>query len=336
MQVLFWGLLSGSVVADTVTLYLWEEYRADETVATFQQQSGHTVKQVFFDDESTREHILASGRGQSFDLVILDSITAEVFAQQGRIQSFSPVLLDAGGMLDPRWQRGCGEFGVPYAWGTTGILYRESVSKDPIRSWMQLFSPPAEHQQRVVMYDEMIDSIGVALLALGKDPFSEEEADLKAAYALMQQQRSALLAAELGLSYGIEQGAESQMSLALGYAGENETLAEATGQSDWQYVVPNEGTLLWLECWAAPAGRPLSKAAQAFLAFLNQPEQAASNAEAAWIATPNRAAVALTSAEYRADSGLFPSSEVMARSHAYKHLSPKAMQLRLRIIHSLQ
>ncbi|GAA5218699.1 spermidine/putrescine ABC transporter substrate-binding protein [Corallincola platygyrae] len=317
-------------------LYTWEEYLAPEVIAQFTKETGHKISQTYFDDEEIRDSVITSGRGEAYDLIMMHGASLQLMAEQGFFHSLDEINAELKDDFDPRWSALCGQYGLPYSWGTVGIVYRTSVSDTPITSWQQLFTPPKEHQGKVVMYMDVLDAPSSALLAIKEDPFTDDKKTLKKAYSLLKEQQKYLLAKEYGYGYALRMKAKSQMTMSLGYSDDQYVMQEETGQSDWVYVVPEEGTLLWAECLAAPTGKPLNAATQAFLRFISRPEVAAKNAETIWFATPSNAALKLTSEEYRSDQALFPNQKILEKSSLYRRLEPKAMRIRERMIGSLE
>ncbi|MCL6416012.1 spermidine/putrescine ABC transporter substrate-binding protein [Aestuariirhabdus sp. Z084] len=332
---LFFVLLSCTTSAYEVELYIWEEYLAPEVLEAFTEETGHTVKQTYFDDEGQRDAVIASGRGQSFDLIMMESIGLQILSEQGLLADLSGITKAFDQQYDPSYLSACTDYGTPYSTGTTGLLYRRSVAKTPIDSWQQLFNVTPEHRGRVAMYMDNLDAPGTALLALNLDPFSEDPADLKQAFALLKAQQPHLLTDEYGFSHALRKKENNQISLMLGFSDDLESISEATGQQDWAYIIPKEGSLLWVECLTAPEGKAVHPATQALLNFLARPEIAAQNAESIWFVTPNRAAQKLASEEYQTDDSLFPPQHVQDRSVVYKRLSPEALSLRARMLNAL-
>lgn len=183
-------------------------------------------------------------------------------------------------------------------------------------------------------YDS-VDGPAAALMAVGKPPFSENVQDLALAYNLLQQQQPHLLGVGYAANYVSENGSDQDMSLGLGFSGEDYQIQERLGQADWVYVVPEEGTVLWTECWGAPAGKPINEATKAFLNFLNRPDIAAKNAELIWFATTSPEAMSLASEEYQEDKNLFPDESILAKSTTYARMSPLALQQRMRMMYKL-
>ncbi|MBM7035462.1 polyamine ABC transporter substrate-binding protein [Vibrio ulleungensis] len=317
--------------AEVIKFFNWDGFIAPDVIEQFEQQSGHTVSLSHFDNEMQRDQIIISGRGSAFDLAIVDHMSAQHMLAQGYLTE-APTLATARAQLfEAPFNNYCGSAGYPYAWGTLGILHRQSVTKTPITSWKQLFDIPVEHRNRMVFYMDEVDTVAAALYALNLDPFTEDKTELKLAFDLMMGAK----ADRLGTGYLASEGIYSSFpkaSLALGYAGDEFYLNQHSSYSDWTYTIPDEGTLLWVECLVLPKGRTLKPATVEFIQYISQPEQASKNAELTGFATPVKEAKELSSKEHRQDTTLYPSVDIMQRSTAYKTLTFDALQVRSRMI----
>ena len=56
-------------------------------------------------------------------------------------------------------------YSVPYTWGTVGILYNTSIIKETPDSWEDLWDE--EYFDRILMYNNSRDTLGVALIKNG-------------------------------------------------------------------------------------------------------------------------------------------------------------------------
>ena len=116
------------------------------------------------------------------------------------------------------------------------------------------------------------------------------------------------------------------------YAGDIFNLKQSTGQRDWEYIVPKEGTLLFVDCFTAPASTVLKEATKAFLAFMNDPAIAYKNASEMWFSTTNEAAQLIADDNYKNDSEISPNAETLKRSYSYQIMSKENLLLRNRIV----
>ncbi|NOH31923.1 ABC transporter substrate-binding protein [Vibrio chagasii] len=318
-----------------IYLYNWDEFLSDGVIQQLKDTYGISLKQQHFSDESIRDEVLLSERRDAFELVVIESMKLKAFAEQNLFHNLSDIQQSLANNFDSRWVGGCGDYGIPYAWGTSGILYRRDKVAIP-NSWKAILDPETENSGRISMYYEPTDLVSVALLLNQFEPFTNNEQELRVAYQTLQAQKPHLESNEYVVEYIHQPERLANIDLAYGYSGDSYILNEVDPEASWAYIVPEEGTTLWLECIAAINNGELSQQASTILSFLSQPEIAAQNAMDSWFATPSSKAKALTSQEYQNDPELFPSQEVLERSYLYQSLEPNSLQIRNRIVDSLR
>ncbi|MDJ0877351.1 MAG: spermidine/putrescine ABC transporter substrate-binding protein [Halieaceae bacterium] len=330
------GLTTVPAVADTLNIYIWDRYLADRVLVDFTEETGHPVREEYYDSEPVRDAVVTSGRGAGFDLILMDNAALQILAEQGLFHDLSDIAAELGStVIDPRWQEACGAYGIPYSFGVLGLLYRESVAREPLTSWRQLFESPVEHRGRIVMYADDIDTTSAALLATGAHPYAEDTTAMRRAYALMQTQLPHLLAWDYGISYAEAHGADSRMSLTFGFNGDENGLRLATGQNDWTFVVPREGSVLWADCLAVPKGKPVTEAIRQFLLFINRPKVAAYNADDIGFASPNLPAAAHFSEIQQGRMEMLSTVDVRADARTLRDMGFNARRLRDRMMKAL-
>ncbi len=315
-------------------IYTWEEYLSEDVIELFEEQTGHSITQIYFENEQLRDEVITTDRALAYDLFIMDGYTLNAYSAAGMAKNLSSVSIPNLKHINQIASSVCGDWGVPYSWGTMGIGYRESLITQPVTSWSQVFSLSKKGTNIVIPSDDL-DTVGFALLSLGLNPMTNDENELRQAYKLLANSKKDILAFRSAVGYSLEMMATSSMEMAVMYSGETYTIREATGQDDWHYVVPQEGTLMWYECFAVPSEKPLSDATIAFLNFINEPKIAAMNAEDLWIATANESALNFVSDEYLNDRELFPETEVLDRSFQYTRLDQVSSKTRARMISAL-
>ncbi|MBY6196493.1 spermidine/putrescine ABC transporter substrate-binding protein [Vibrio hangzhouensis] len=322
--------------AEEILFYNWVRYLDQTLIEQFEAEYGVKIAQDHFSSEDLRDEVINSGRVNGFDLVLVDGWSLQMMGNKKLFHNVSELLSLMPGHFGAEFQQACGEYGIPYSWGTLGIVYRSEITSEPITSWKQLFNPPKEHHGKVVMYINIVDGTASALLAAEQAPFTSDVEALKQAYAYYQLQAPYVLSYEYGDSYAYRYGQGSEMTMALGYSGDEYSIAESTGQKDWVYVVPKEGTVIWTECLAFPAASEIKPETLDFVRFLSRPDIAIQNAESVWMATPVIKALDLATEEYRTDPGLFPSQDVLEKSHYYQPIAASGQRLRFKIQQSLR
>jgi spermidine/putrescine transport system substrate-binding protein len=324
--------ISTSTAADEIKIYTWAEYISNDVIAKFEAQTGHKVTQVYFENEQLRDEVITSGRGEAYDLIIVDSLSLKMLSDKALMNDYSQQTISNVKFIDSKAIDACGNTGIPYAWGTMGIAYRQSFFPTPPTSWMDILRPSTNLDKKITIPLDDIDTVAIALIALGYSPFSDNKEELMAAFKLLQETKNSIKTFRNSISYALEKGHESDLAAAVIYSGETFDLKDATGFNDWQYIIPKEGTLLWYECFTSLAVTPPKPATIEFLNFINQPKIAALNAEDEWFATTNQAALKYVSPDYLSDPELFPKVTALQRSSTYQEVLLNGLQMRSRII----
>ncbi len=318
-----------------LTIYIWEDFIADQVIESFVKETGIQVKQVHFDSDQTRDEVFASTQGEKFDLVVFDAVSGMIFGKNDLLLGITESIVPTIKNIDKRWKESCGNFGVPYFYGTVGLLYDKTKYPSPPNSWGDLLKPSKEHQGHVGMIKDMTDTLVPPLLYLGYNLNTEKEEELRKAYELLLQQVPYVSSYDYALTAIQAKGEKNNMHIALGFSSDEYTLNDLTGTENWSYVIPREGTALWVDCMAIPRKSVNQKNALAFLNYLSIPKVAAINTEDAYLPTPISAARELLPEETASDTDLFPTEEQLNNAQMYRILSDSNLQLRRRMLDTL-
>lgn len=313
--------------ATELSVLTWSEYIDPDVVADFEAKTGYQLKFTYFETDETRDDYLIATDGKGYDLIMVNRYGQQIYQQRGWLAQITPDDVPNLRHIDKKWlPDGSVDqlYGVPYFWGTLGIAYRDDLVSKPITRWMDLFDPSPELQGRIVMIKASRDLIGMALLALGHSVNSTDPQALGEARELLLRQKPFVK----GYSYV---ALSEESSLVKGtvvaaqvYSGDALMMQEFN--SHIRYVVPEEGSNLWVDNWAVAAQSQNKATAFAFINFINEPEVAAKIAEYVHYATPNLAADKLLPDEHHTDPIINPSQEVLERSAIYQMLPPRAIK----------
>jgi spermidine/putrescine transport system substrate-binding protein len=211
-------------------------------------------------------------------------------------------------------------YSVPYFVGLTGIAYNKKIITTPPDSWSILFDPAQlePYQGKVSMLDDERESIGAALVYLGKSINSTDPADLAEAEKLLQAQKP-LLAAYNSSDFNRKlAGEEIVLAHAWnGGAGQAFTgLDDFPGNENIGFVIPREGGTIWQDNLMVVKDSPNQYTAEVFINYLLEPSVGAKNTDYVLYGTPNLEAFELldpaTKAVYDAGFGP-PDSELVKR-----------------------
>jgi spermidine/putrescine transport system substrate-binding protein len=338
VQLLALGLLASTVPAqagESLTLLTWEEYLSDAVIERWQRETGVEIKQIYFDNGDRRDRVLAQPDHQ-IDLALTEMISASRFGARGLLEPLDTQQLPRLRHVPQRWRSSCGRYAVPYLWGTLGIAYRSDRIASAPRSWADLLKP-ARREPHIIMMEDHEDILASPLILQQHSINTSDNEELKAAFDLLVAQSGAVLTYEYAITALRSRRFLERADMALAYSGDQQVLNEVEGieGEPWRYVVPEEGTLLWVDCLSVPSNTRNKALAYRFLDFLNRPEIAALNAADLGVATPNAAAQTLLPDEIRHDPTIYPPEDVLARSQVYEMRPLQGTQTRRRIISAL-
>ncbi len=306
---------AGYCPASELVVYTWEHYLAPEVKSRFEQETGIHVKEVNYDSDEARNRLLAGGYPPEFDIVSIDSLSLNDPAWQKLFVRMPVATREQNPAMDPEFIARCGELSVPYMWGSLGIAYRQSQVSEPITRWKQLFAPEPGLSGRIVMVDDTFDLVSVALKAAGFSINTNSEAELQAAYHLLRKQRPFVATYQLSFAALADSALGKKIAAAMVYSGDFYVIRRYSEYKDWVYVVPEEGSPLWLDCMSVLKTSQHPKEATRFLHFLTRPDIALLNGQTmGFIPALNRHYLPQT---LQRNSIIYPPAKQLQRSEFY-------------------
>ena len=310
-----------------LNLYIWNDYLADDTISNFEKEFGIKVSVTNFGSNEELDSKLAPGNS-GYDVVVPSASAYERQIQAGYYQKLDKSLLPNLSNMDPEIQARLAlqdpnnEHAVLHMWGTTGIGYNEekikAAMKDaPLDSWRLVFDPDVVKNFEkcgVAVLDSATEMFTMTLAAMGKNPNSQDPADLEAAGAELMKIRPFLR--YIDTQRMITDLANGEICLAVGYSGDilqarDRAEENETGQTI-KYVIPEEGSIIWFDSYLIPADAPHPKNAHTFINYMLRPEVIAEVSNYTNYANGNQAATELVDEHVRNDPGVYPPPEIMA------------------------
>ncbi|MDR2657440.1 MAG: spermidine/putrescine ABC transporter substrate-binding protein [Oscillospiraceae bacterium] len=313
--------VSMSALADgEVNVYNWEDYISEGALALFEEETGIKVNYMRF---TTNEDMLVQVRADptNYDVIfpsdyIIERLISEELLEEldwGNIPNASNVL---GWLNNPSYDPD-GRFSVPYMWGTVGILYNTKMVNAPIDSWTALWDE--EYKNNVFMMDSIRDTIGVTLKMLGYSMNERSQEALDAVKdRLIEQKRAGIVKA-----YQVDETKDKMIAgeAAIGVVWSGDAAYAMGYNEDLAYVVPNEGSNVWVDGMCVPKGARNKANAETFIDFMCRPDVALLNFEEIWYCTPNAGTIALLDEETLQDETIFPPQDVIDRCEFFQDIS---------------
>lgn len=276
-----------------VYVYNWGEYIDPETIKMFEDETG--IK-VIYDEFDTNEAMYPKVEAGSS---VYDVICPSDYMIQKMIDNDLLSELNFDNMPNARDNIGKqyyeqaaafdpdNKYSVPYCWGTVGILYNKTMVTEPVTSWSILWDE--KYKDNILMQESVRDAFMVALKLNGYSMNTLDEAQLQTA------KESLITQKPLVQAYVIDQVRDKMIGgeAALGVIYSGEAIFTQRENSDLEYVVPEEGTNLWIDGWVVPKNAANKENAEKFIDFMCRGDIALMNFEYITYSTPNTAAQAL-------------------------------------------
>jgi spermidine/putrescine transport system substrate-binding protein len=312
--------------ANDLVVLIWPGYLDPALVARFEAAHGVQVGEVNFESDDARDAMMIETGGAGFDVVLVNGSNLDAQTAHGWLAPLALEHLPNLKHVEPRWRSAfpaAERYGVPYFWGLIGIAYHRDRLAVPVTRWMDLFRPRPELHGSIAMLNNVREVTAIALMALGYPGDSTDAAALEAAAALLQEQTPYVHTYEY---QGLRSArlASGEIAAALSYSGDWVVTHREHPEID--YVVPLEGTVLWVDYLAVASVSRNQPLAWRFIDFLNEPDNALQLAEFVSYPTPNRAAAARLSRDLLENPVIYPPPEVLARAVALSPPPPQALR----------
>lgn len=307
----------------------WSDYLDPALVAQFERQYDADVAEIYYSSDDQRTEMMLVNGGRGYDLILVSGVSLETYARRGWIAELDPARAPNLQHLNPHWSQaveGAEKYGVPYFWGTTGILYRSDLVTTPITHWQQLFRPAPELQGKIAMIETSADMIGMALKTLGYSANSTNKAHLAEAETLLLEQKPHVRTYQYITLDEQSPILSGDILATMMYNGDALILQEYNDRL--RYVLPREGGNVWVDYLALGTHARDPDLAYAFLDFINEPAHAAQQAQFVYYATPNMAAEALLPAEFLQNPVIYPDPTTLESSEFHQGLPARAMRQR--------
>jgi putrescine transport system substrate-binding protein len=329
---------SGTPQPKVLNLYIWSDYLAPETIASFETLTGIKVHVAYFETNETLESRMLTGNS-GYDVVVP---TGPYFQRQIRSGAYLPLdkkKLPNLSNLDPELMARVATndpgntHGVIYAWGTYGLGFNEKMLAEalpnvPFDSWRLIFDPAYAAKLAkcgISTLDAPAGVVRLVLQYLGKNSNTPSPQDLADAEAVLSKIRPYIRT--IDSTNIIQAMANGDICIALGYNGDfvqaRKRAKDAQNGVQIGFIIPKEGSLLWFDILAIPRDAPNVDSAHLFINYLMNPQVIATITNFIGFANANSAASPLLDASIASDPIVFPPRDQQQRLFVQTEDSPE-------------
>jgi spermidine/putrescine transport system substrate-binding protein len=277
-------------IENRLNLYNWSDYIAPEVIPAFEREFG---VQVNYDTYESSEELVAKlqAGASGYDLVVPTTYAVTALLSADLLAPLSPRYLPNLANVAPLFRRLAFDLEnrhtVPWQWGMTGIAWRTDRVSEPPASWGVFLEE--RYRGKMTMLDDLRDVIGAFLKLRGHSLNSVDPGQLESA-------RADAAAAKANLKAYLSAPVKGQLIagdvwIAQLWNGDAAQAAREEPRIAW--VLPEEGSTLWIDSLAVPRSAPHPRAAHEFMNFILRPDIGAAISRTTGYGTPNHAAMAM-------------------------------------------
>jgi putrescine transport system substrate-binding protein len=315
-----------------LNIYNWSDYIADDTIKNFEKETGIKVNYDNYDTNEILQAKLVAGN-TGYDIVVPSSHFAKLQIEGGLLQKLDRSKLTNWGNLDPTLLKQLGtvdpgnEYLVDWLWGyvTVGInIPKVKAALGPLpmpdNAWSLIFDPKYASKLKscgVNFLDSASEVLPVAMLYVGKPPYSTNAADYDAAAKMLQSVRPYVT--RFSSSGYINDLAGGALCAVMGYSGDiNIARARAIDANPKQppaieALIPKGGATLFFDTMAIPKDAKNVANAHLFINYILRSEVAASLTNKVFYANPNAASLKFVKKDVAENKTIFLSADDKAR-----------------------
>jgi spermidine/putrescine transport system substrate-binding protein len=310
-----------SAPSKNLNIYCWSEYIPQPIIDRFSEETGIKVTVENYASNEEMLSKLAAGGG-AYDIIqpseyVVEALVKEKFlhpidrAKIPNLKNVAPQFLNLP--FDPG-----NKFSVPFMAGTVGIVVNTELVKGEIRGFADVFK--AENKGNIVVLDDAREIVSWALLTNGMGVNQVTEKNLNKIKPTLEQwlplvkvydsdsPKTALLNGDVAI--GVVWGGEGAILL--------------NKNKKFRWIIPSEGTHLFIDSLAIPKTAKNVENAEAFMNFILRPEISKEISEEFPYLNPNLAARELMTKKQLENPASFPTDAEMKKMQIFKDIGTQA------------
>ena len=310
------GIAGPASAEGKLNVYNWGDYINPEVLERFGEEFD---VEVSLDTYGTNEEMLAKiqAGATGYDIVFPSVHMHDITHQLGLLAETNIGQHPDFKNIDPDFIRAKTDpdatYCLPYAWGSVGIVYNKQLV-DEMTGWEDFFAL-GEQGKKIIMLDDLRETIGVGLIMTGHSVNSRDPEAVKEAADYIIERADNITAFSYDSIPLVQSG---DVAAAHWYVGANIFVQQAPDILD--YIIPEEGATMYQEDICVLKSAPNKENAIKFLEFYLRPEIAALNVSQQQNGTPNVPAQELIPEEIRQNESIYPPKDVRDKLQIFEDL----------------
>lgn len=256
------------VRADTGTPLLrvlaWPGYAEPEVIKEFEAQTHTRVELTTVDTDEVLWQKITAPSGSGFDVFAVNTAELQRYVASNRVQPIDTTRIPHTERQQPRFRqvgaipglvrttaKGAQVYAIPYTYSAMGLIYDKRQVTTAPDSIGALWDP--QWRGKVIAYNGGTHNFSLAALAMGgSTPFRLPPQDTEAAVTKLIELRRNALGFYTQPDESVRLFLRHKAALMFANYGMQQVHLLRAAGVNVGYVIPREGALAWLDCWAIP------------------------------------------------------------------------------------
>jgi len=272
------GGSSSAGMGSQLNMYTWAEYDDPSVLEGFTSQVGPRLQlDTYGSNEEMIAKLVAAKGTSGYDIVVPTGTFLPQMVENGLLEELDLSRIPNAESVqaeftDQAWDPG-NRHSICKAWGTTGYVYDTTVIQRELTSWADfLDAAQNEAAGKTTVLDDPKEVLGIALFSEGIDVNTTDEAELARGEKMLIEQLAPNVTAFDSYPGGGAM-AEGTNVLLQAWNGDARQGILAEGDSGrWKWVLPTEGSNIWMDNWTIVKGAKHQEAAYAFIDYVLKPD----------------------------------------------------------------
>jgi putative spermidine/putrescine transport system substrate-binding protein len=267
---------------ETLRVLTWPGYADPDLVQRFERENEVRVDVSYIhSDESLRKNLSGNGSA-NYDVFAANTAELQSYIQLGVAVPLQLANIPNRERQLPRFRdlarvpgiaRAGKVYAVAYTYSEMGLIYDRKQFRSAPPSLAALWDP--QYQGRVLAFDTSGHNFSIASMALGGHPFRIPDAQFRSVVQKLVALRRNVLTFYSQPEESVELFRKHKVALMFANYGSQQVKLLRDAGADVGYVVPQEGALAWLDCWAVTRGARNKALAERWINFMLEPQVSA-------------------------------------------------------------
>lgn len=260
---------------EVLRVLTWPGYADSDLVAAFEKLYKVRVEVSFVSSDDALRQKISINQGGDFDVFAANTAEMQYYNDQKLLLPLRLFNIPNIAYQLPRFRNTlnisgiskAGEvYAIPYTYSEMGLIYDRAQFKDAPTSLMAMWDP--RYQGKILAFDASSHNFSIASLVLGSNPFLIEERNFKTVVQQLIALRRNVLTFYTLPEESVELFRRHGVALMFANYGRQQFKLLRDAGADVGYVIPKEGALAWLDCWAVTRGAKDQRLAENWINYM--------------------------------------------------------------------